>query len=108
MPKIRYFYRFIVCAYFICFDLFSRCLLFFWFNIPNKKKVYKKFKYGFVFTSDLGDMVIFSMFLLVFCKKTDSNCIVITSEANARAAKSLLLEIDYLVVNYHNYKTDQA
>lgn len=68
----------------------------------------RKYEYGFIFTSDIGDAVLFSMFLLVFSKKMDGRCLVITSETNARLLQSFFPAVDFLTLDYFRYKADLA
>lgn len=88
------------------FDLLSEVFLTLWLKITNAKQPSRRYKYGFVFTSDIGDTVIFSMFLLVFSKKIDSECLVITSETNVRLMKHFFPKIEFLTVDYAKYKTN--
>ncbi|MEW6165086.1 MAG: glycosyltransferase family 9 protein [Pseudomonadota bacterium] len=68
----------------------------------------KSYEHGFVFTSDIGDAVLFSMFLLVFAHRVGGRCLVITSETNAGLLQPFFPEIDFLTLNYSRYKADPA
>lgn len=87
------------------FDLLSEFLLALWLKVTNAKQSPRRHKYGFIFTSDIGDTVVFSMFLLVFSKKIDSECLVVTSETNARLMKHFFPKIEFLTIDYAKYKT---
>jgi len=105
MANIKHSLRLFRVAFFLAFDSMSVLLLTWWLKFTNTKPATRKYKYGFVFTSDIGDMVIFSMFLLVFLKKVDSRCVVITSEVNARLAAPFFPGVEFLVIDYSKYKT---
>lgn len=104
MSKTKHISRVVGVALLALFDLTSSFLLMFWIKFTKSKKI-KKYEYGFVFTSDIGDTVIFSMFFLVFYKKVNPNCIVITSDINARLIGPFFPETDFLIVDYLKYKT---
>jgi hypothetical protein len=103
---MKYFFRVFRVVLLFCFDIAVVTLLKIWLRFKNTKRDINNPKYGFVFTSDIGDMVIFSMFLLVFLKKVDSSCIVITSEVNARLVTPFFPNVDFLVVDYLKYKNN--
>ena len=103
---MKYFFRLLRVVLLFCFDIAVVTLLKIWLRFKNTKRDINNPKYGFVFTSDIGDMVIFSMFLLVFLKKVDSSCIVITSEVNARLVTPFFPNVDFLVVDYLKYKNN--
>lgn len=105
MSNIKYFLRLFRVVLLVVFDLMSDVLLTLWLNILNTKHVVKKYKYVFVFTSDIGDMVIFSTFLLVFTEKIDSRCVVITSEANVRLMEPFFPGVDFFIIDYSKYRT---
>jgi len=69
-----------------------------------KGKNLKQYGYGFVFTSDLGDTVLFSTFLLSFMKNVSKNIIVITSKGNIELLRTLFSGIDYMEINYSKYR----
>lgn len=90
----------------VVFDLISGWLLTGWLKVTNAGHAARRYKYGFIFTSDIGDAVLFSMFLLVFSKKVDPGCLVITSETNARLLQPFFPAVDFLTLDYSRYKTD--
>lgn len=106
MVKIRYYLRFFGAVFFVLFDLTVKSFLKTKPNLSKNPQGTKNYRYGFVFTSDIGDVVIFSMFLLVFSKRIDSHCVLITSDANARLIGPFFPEVDFLVVDYSKYKTN--
>ncbi len=68
----------------------------------------RRYEYAFIFTSDIGDAVLFSMFLLVFSKRVSGRCLVVTSETNARLLQPFFPEADFLTLDYARYKADLA
>ena len=66
----------------------------------------RRYKYGFVFTSDIGDAVLFSMFLRVFSKGVCGRYLVITSKTNAQLLQPFFPEADFLTIDYAQYKAD--
>lgn len=106
MPSIKYFFRFIGAVFFVFFDWTARFLWASWLNITNNQEKPENYKNGFVFTSDIGDVVIFSTFLQVFSEKIDSRCVVITSHANAGLVRPFFPAADFLAVDYLKYKTN--
>jgi len=72
--------------------------------ISNKKLTNsKKFKFCFIFTSDVGDTVLFSTFLLVFMKKVSSDFVVITSNVNKELLSLLFPDNNFIGIDYHKY-----
>lgn len=92
--------------FFIAFDLIIVCFLKLFRKNIDSKSVIGKYKYGFIFTSDIGDALIFSVFLKVFLRKNNFTCLVITSSINAEILRGYFSEIDIIVIDYYKYKSN--
>ena len=103
MLLLKFIFRLIKITSYVIFDYCVGFLLSLRIKWPEYKKNIKKHEYGFVFTSDIGDSVIFSTFLLVFLKNIHPKCVVVTSEVNIRLIKPLFPDVYFVGVDYPKY-----
>lgn len=102
MRDIRFFLRILRTSFFVFFDL----AVDFIFQDSGPQENSKCYNYGIVFTSDIGDTVIFLQFLKVFLSRVDSSFIVITSEINSNLIKSFLHNAETLTLDYAEYRVN--
>lgn len=62
------------------------------------------YKYGFVFTADIGDAILFSIFYLIFTKKVEKSCLIITSDFNKKLIQSFFPSSSIIALSYSSYK----
>lgn len=90
------------------FDRISEFLLAWRQKAAGVTQGIERYEYGFVFTSDIGDAVLFSMFLRVFSKGVCGRYLVITSKTNAQLLQPFFAEADFLTIDYAQYKAALA
>jgi ADP-heptose:LPS heptosyltransferase len=106
MLLLNFIFRLIKVTSFVSFDYSVGFLLSLRMKCLERNKYIEKYEYGFIFTSDIGDSVIFSTFLLVFLKYVSPTCVVVTSEVNIRLLKPLFVDIYFIGVDYSKYRNN--